>query len=226
MMAWQLYDFDANWKDFYTTWQSEEVQDELRFQMNSWIEYWCEYAPQDVPIENLPHWVEDPPPNWEKGSPLWDWSADDEIWMARRLQATGAHKYYSRTMKAIGLPAMKEHAFLDRAPWMPAWDYLREHMAPQPGTLESLIMYDTQKHPHASRDSMLMPLSVVASKLFPSARIVWGQKNGTKHSYVLLPDHYIVFDLIDHYEVTRCSIPVDYSLGFEEQDDIFPHDAA
>ena len=53
--GWKYYDFDANWPEVYRLWQSEEVQDALEPNMQSWCE---------TELNNRM--------SWNRGDSLWD----------------------------------------------------------------------------------------------------------------------------------------------------------
>lgn len=187
---WKVFDFDANWTEFWQAWNDDEVQEVLAYDMENWCEF---HAPRNP---------DGSAPTWRYGDPLWHlgradfWDDVLEPQIDARLLAMYPDPYrcYKRTMQAQHLPVLDKHKFNEAIMfrvWESEYDKLRKELEPKPGTLESLVLIQGKNY-------LTWALAFTASIMFPDSDIIIA-RNARGDMFTLLPKEGIVFDLLDFY---------------------------
>ena len=175
---WKYYDFDANWPEVYRLWQSEEVQDALEPNMQSWCE---------TELNNKV--------SWNRGDSLWRYTRTDYHYQ-RIMDRTSEHirqhhllRRFKATLARAGTPLPRDDDLVWHA-FQPVFDELEHDFEPKVGTLESMVLVAGANH---LSDALLL----IASQLFPEAQCV--TLCDGKDEFVLVLQHRLLFDFQRFY---------------------------
>lgn len=197
---WTFYDFDKNWTTFYKIWQTDEIQEILKKDMDNWCIYEAFYKHQSDGTMVKPI--------WSKGEPLWHLSRTDyhatKIWNIsnKRIENERMITNYEKRMIEI-CPSKYTKMSKDEINiefYDICSEKINDECSPKPHTLESLILV-------MGKNYISDALFACAEKLFPNNDIIYYHGNGnidkTDNDQIYIYDHKIVFDLLDFYYVTR-----------------------
>lgn len=196
MTEWKFYDFDKNWDVFYKVWQTDEIQDILKKDMDNWCIY--EYGTVVKPT-------------WSKGEPLWHLARTDyhdtQIWkrIEERIKNERMVYYYKRTMDNI-FPSKYKKMTLDQIKtefYDICSEKIYEECSPKPHTIDSLVLV-------MGKNYISNALYACAEKLFPYNEVIFYNGNGTNgdSDEIYIREPKIVFDLLDFYYVSRGKLKI------------------
>lgn len=186
---WKFYDFDEDWTRVIKLWNTTKIQNILKQEMH----YWCRHV---ITTQNGAG------RSWHIGEPLWNLSSKKQYWETKILDKiyeeverySMFQTFLKRTHDIRG-KKFKDMELAYSAFVSTCFDALFEEFQPRPNTIESLILV-------GGKNFLTSSLHETASMLFPDDIIIW--TSDTKNNNVLLiPEHHIVFDMVEFYFATR-----------------------
>ena len=200
MTEWTFYDFDKNWDAFYKVWETNEIQNILKKDMDNWCISQAYYKHLDDGTMVKP--------TWSKGKPLWNLSRTDyhhthiSNVVEDRIEKERMVYHYKKSMEQV-LPSKyrkMSHDDLYEEFCMICFKNIFDECSPKPHTIESLILV-------MGKNYISDALHACALKLFPDNEVIFYNGNGrnsdTDNDEIYILEKKIVFDLLDFYYVTR-----------------------
>ena len=197
MTTWKYYDFDANLKEFYEIWQTDNIQEILKSDMDDW----CQTQAYFVNGHERP--------TWNKGEPLWHLSRTDyhdSKMMDRandKVEKEQIYKTYKKRMEQITGRKFDDVDVDDDDIFNRCFDEIMEGFKPKPHTIDSLILVHGKNYINNA-------LYETAILLFPDDDDIIHINSEDDDAIILNLSKNIVFDLLNFYYSTRDQpIPID-----------------
>ena len=206
MTEWKYYDFDTNWKEFYEIWQTDNIQEILKSDMDDWCQTHAYFVNGNER------------PTWNKGEPLWHLSRTDYHYSKMMDQANDKvekdHIFQTYKKRMGEITGRKFDDFDDDDIYNRCFDEIMEEFKPKRHTIDSLILVHGKNY--------------ISNALFESAQLLFPDDDimnftSSDSEIIINVSKKIVFDLLDFYFSTRDQpIPIDEDY-INELMNVFQH---
>lgn len=205
---WKFFDFEGNWNRFWEIWQSDEIQEILRPDMQRWCD-------QEAYYDRLPNGrlVK---PTWKAKDDLWRYSKTD-FHSQRILDKVNYHvesdnciAKFIDAKRRFGMTYASED-LQNEAFWSICGNALEEMFEPKKGSWEAQILI-------MGANFLTSALKYTAIRMFPEEQVKTIYIKNSKGTTVILPRLKIIFDLVRafHHMESCAETPDDIMSAYHE----------